>query len=168
VRVWSPNAEHREAFVKRLVGLGFRAKASESPEDALEGSQVGSSITSASEPFLEERSLNGVEHLNVCGGNNPEHAEIAAGAVGAFDTIVVDDLPQARVEYGDLIQAARAGEFSWDNALELKDIVGGNHRPKGRTLFKSGGVALEDVAVASMIFDKASKSGRDFPNVELV
>jgi ornithine cyclodeaminase/alanine dehydrogenase-like protein (mu-crystallin family) len=41
-------------------------------------------------------------------------------------------------------------------------------KPEGRTLFKSGGVALEDVAIASMIYDRAAKSSRSYPVVELV
>ncbi len=168
VRVWSPNIVHREGFTRKVSELGFRAKAFDSPGHAAEGAQVACVITSSTEPFLDVKSLNGIEHLNLCGGNNPEHAEVAPEAVGAFGTIVVDDLPQAKVEYGDLIQAEKAGRFSWDTAMELKDVVGGKVRPGGRTLFKSGGVALEDVAVASMLFDKATKSGRRFPEAELV
>ncbi|HEY6282399.1 MAG TPA: ornithine cyclodeaminase family protein [Nitrososphaerales archaeon] len=168
VKVWSPNDAHREEFARRLIELGFRAKAFESPGRAADGAQVACAITSSTEPFLDDRSLNEVEHLNLCGGNNPEHAEIVPEAVGHFGTIAVDDLAQAKVEYGDLIQAEQAGSFSWDIALELKDVVGGKVRPRGKTLFKSGGVALEDVAVASMIFDKASKSGKSFPEVALV
>ncbi|HLQ06504.1 MAG TPA: ornithine cyclodeaminase family protein [Nitrososphaerales archaeon] len=168
VRVWSPNIVHREDFARRLVELGFRAKALESAERAAEGSQVGCAITSSTEPFLDVQSLNSIEHLNLCGVNDPEHAEITPEAVGAFRTIVIDDLPQAKVEYGDLIQAAQAGRFSWDTAIELKNVVGGKVIPNGKTLFKSGGVALEDVAVASMLFEKASKSGKSFPKVELV
>jgi ornithine cyclodeaminase/alanine dehydrogenase-like protein (mu-crystallin family) len=88
--------------------------------------------------------------------------------VGAFDTVVVDDLAQAKTEYGDLIQAANDGFFSWESAVELGAVVAGRRKPKGRTLFKSGGAALEDVAVASMIYDRAMQSGRSYPGVELV
>jgi ornithine cyclodeaminase/alanine dehydrogenase-like protein (mu-crystallin family) len=52
--------------------------------------------------------------------------------------------------------------------VELGSIVAGRRRASGRTLFKSGGAALEDVAVASLLYDKARKSGRTYPNVELV
>lgn len=76
-------------------------------------------------------------------------------AIAEFQTIVVDDLRQAKVEAGDLIQAEKAGDFTWDGAVELKDVVLGKVKPTGRTLFKSAGVALEDVAVASLIYDKA-------------
>ena len=168
VRVWSPNGGHREAFARRLVELGYKSSAFETAEKAVQGTQVASAITSSTQPFLDEVSLNGIEHLNICGGNNPEHAEITPGAVEAFGMVVVDDLLQAKVEYGDLIQAEQAGRFSWDSAVELKDIVGRKFKPGGRTLFKSGGVALEDVAVASMLYDKASKSRESFADVDLV
>ena len=168
VRVWSPNVGHREEFARRLGELGFRAKALDSPGHAADGAQVACAITSSTDPFLDDGSLKEIEHLNLCGGNNPGLAEIVPEAVGHFGTIVVDDLAQGKVEYGDLIKAEKAGSFSWDNAVELKDVVGGKVRPEGKTLFKSGGVALEDVAVASMIFDKASKSGKKFPEAALV
>ena len=168
VRVWSPNADHREAFARRLTAKGIRARAHDTPHKAMEGAQVASSITSSKEPFITGRMVKTVAHFNVCGGNVPEHSEITSDAVGSFGTVVVDDLPQAKLEYGDLIQAARAGTFRWESALELCTVVAGKRVPKGRTLFKSGGAALEDVAVASMLYDKALRSGVAYPSVELV
>lgn len=168
VRVWSPQKGHRDRFAQLLAENGFRASAYETPEAALKGAQVACAITSSKEPFLTDAALEPLSHLNICGGNVPEHAEVTSSAVGAFDTVVVDDLSQAKVEYGDLIQAVQAGNFQWESAVELASVVAGRDRPKGRTLFKSGGVALEDVAVASMLYDKAVKSGRSYTSVELV
>jgi ornithine cyclodeaminase/alanine dehydrogenase-like protein (mu-crystallin family) len=159
VRVWSPNKAHREAFARRLRETGFDASASDTPQEAAEGAEVGTTITSTNDPFLDLKAVAGFQHLNICGGNNPDRSEIAPEAIGSFLTVAVDDLPQAKVEYGDLIQAAAAGTFSWDKAFELKDVVAGKVRPRGKTLFKSGGIALEDVAVASMAYDKAMKDG---------
>ncbi len=160
VRVWSHTKEHREAFTKSLRERGFDSTASDSAALALEGADVVSAITSSTQPFIDESSIRKVSHLNVCGSNSPDHFEIAPAALGAFGTIAVDDLAQARVEYGDLIQGVRTGTADWGRMVELKDIVGKKVKPEGKTLFKSGGVALEDVAVGSMIYDKAVKSGR--------
>ncbi len=167
VRLWSPNSEHRRAFAERLSREGIRAEAVDAPQEASAGAQVATAITSSREPFLTEGMLRSVSHVNIAGGNVPDHAEMTPGAVGSFDTVVVDDIPQGKVEYGDLIEAAKAGKFSWDSAVELGSIVLGNRKAKGRTLFKSGGAALEDVAVASMLYDKALRSGRTYPNVSL-
>ena len=151
VRVWSPTPDHRTAFADRLTSMGIRARACLSAESAVERAQIVSTITSSPEPLLTEKMVGAVSHANVCGGNVPGHSEISPQAVGIFETVVVDDLPQAKVEYGDQMGAAEAGEFSWDSAVELSAVVAGKMKPSGRTLFKSGGAALEDVAVASLL-----------------
>jgi ornithine cyclodeaminase/alanine dehydrogenase-like protein (mu-crystallin family) len=159
VKVWSPDRAHREAFARRLSVAGLSASASDTPASAADGAQIGTTITAAKVPFLDAKVVAGLSHLNVCGGNNPDQSEITSDAVGSFQTVVVDDLAQAKVEYGDLIQAANAGTFEWHAAVELKDFVAGKSKPAQKTLFKSGGAALEDVAVASMVYDKAMKAG---------
>ncbi|MDG6985847.1 MAG: ornithine cyclodeaminase family protein [Nitrososphaerota archaeon] len=158
-RVWSPNRDHRRAFTKSLEDRGLQATAADSPWEASKGADVVSTVTSSKAPFLDEKMLDSVAHVNLCGGNVPEHAEITAGGVGCFDAIVVDDLAQAKAEYGDLIQAARAGSFSWDSAVELGSVVAGSKEQTGKTLFKSGGAALEDVAVANLVYEKARSHG---------
>ena len=159
VRVWSPNHSHRTAFASRLNEEGIKASPADSPGAASANAEVGSTITSASSPFLGDRDVAPLSHANVCGGNNSRHSELAPDAIASFESIFVDDLSQGRIEYGDLLKAASAGKFSWGNALELGSVVAGKASPKGRTLFKSGGVALEDVAVASLLYDKAARDG---------
>jgi ornithine cyclodeaminase/alanine dehydrogenase-like protein (mu-crystallin family) len=108
-----------------------------------------------------------ISHMNTCGSNVPENAEMTSAALGSFGTAVADDIPQTKVGYRDPIQAARAGTFSWESAVALGYMVAGKSKVKGPTLFKSGGAALEDVAVASMLYDRATKSGGPSANVEL-
>lgn len=160
VRVWSPNQRNRADFVARLAKGGVRARECGTVREALEGAQIATAITSAKDPFITQDLVGDVSHVNLCGGNVPAHSEVAPGALRAFQTVVVDDIPQAKDEYGDLILAADAGSFSWDSALELCDVVTGRAAAKGRTLFKSGGVALEDVALASALYDKARSDPR--------
>lgn len=159
VNIWSPNAERRASFARELGRLGFGARAANSLEESLESSEVATAITSSKEPFLTARALRNTTHVNLCGSNSPDRAEATPEAVGEFGTVVVDDVVQSKIESGDLIMAERRGFFSWDRATELKDAVSGRLRPSGRTLFKSNGVAIEDVAVASLLYDKAIRSG---------
>jgi alanine dehydrogenase len=166
LRVWSPTRGHREAFARLLTERGVDAHPCDSASEAARGADVVSTITSSKDPFLDEAALASASHINICGGNVPDHSEITPGAVGSCDTVVVDDLPQARLEYGDLIQAAKAGRFDWGGALELGAVVAGKAKPLGRTLFKSGGAALEDVAVASVVYDRAKSRG-GYPEVQL-
>lgn len=167
VRVWSPTPSRREDFRRRLAGAGFMASGADSPAKALDGADVACSITSSKEPFVTDEMIRTVSHFNICGGNVAEHAEMTPAAVGSYTLVVVDDLPQAKLEYGDLIRAAKAGTFSWESAVDLASIVAGKRSIGGRTLFKSGGAALEDVAVASMLYDKALESGNRYPKVDL-
>lgn len=157
VRVWSQDMAHARRFVGQLEGLGFEASAADTPEAAGRSANVGSAITSSKEPFLGAEAVKNLEHLNLCGSNTPDRAEARPDAVAGFRNVVVDDVRQARVEAGDLIQAERAGALDWDRVVELKDVVAGRVELSGRTLFKSAGVALEDVAVASLVYDKAMK-----------
>ena len=159
VGVWSPNPSHRTEFAARLKELGLRATAADSPCAASANAEVGSTITSAATPFLGDRDVAPLSHVNVCGGNHPRHSELTPDAVASFGSIFVDDLAQGKAEYGDLLNAASAGKFAWEDALELGSVVAGKASPRGRTLFKSGGVAIEDVAVASLLYDKVSRNG---------
>jgi ornithine cyclodeaminase/alanine dehydrogenase-like protein (mu-crystallin family) len=159
VRVWSPHRERRDLLARGLRRQGFEASAHARVGDALRETEVASAITSSKDPFLTARDTKELEHLNLCGSNSPSRSEASPDCVGSFQTVVVDDSVQSRYESGDLIIAERKGLFSWEDALELKDVVAGRVRPSGRTLFKSNGVAIEDVAAASLVYDRASKSG---------
>ena len=159
VRVWSPQKAHREEFTAKLRGMGLDASEFDSAAEAISKADVLSAITSSKKPFLTSEAVAGVSHVNICGSNSPERTEIEADAVSSFGTVVVDDLEQAKIEYGDLIQAVDKGTFSWEDALELREVVAGKVQRKGKTLFKSGGIALEDVSIGSMVYDKAVKSG---------
>lgn len=166
VKVWSPHRGHALALVERLSESGVEASAAPDVRAAFGGSQVASTITSSEEPFIDSRAVRGISHINLCGSNSPDRSECTPEAVAHFKTVVVDGLQVSKEESGDLIMAQKAGRFSWAHALELKDLVGGNSRPKSPSLFKSNGVAIEDVAVASMVYDKARKRG-DYSRFEV-
>ena len=159
VNVWSPTPSNREKFAGELAALGFDAKAASSPREAMAGTDVASAITSSARGFIEASDASSIVHMNLCGSNNPRGGEALPSIFQDFRQVVVDDLAQARYEAGDLIQAEKAGTFTWDRAVELKDIVAGKVAPSGRTVFKSHGVALEDVAAGSLVYDAAKKRG---------
>lgn len=166
VKVWSPSRTHRSSFLKVLADRGIDAEASRTLEEAFGSAQVATTITSAGSPYIGGEAVKGLVHINVCGSNSPDRAELTPAAVGAFSTLVVDDLAQAKMESGDLIGAEAKGLISWRGVVELKDVVARKRRVGRRTLFKSNGVAIEDVAVASLVYDKAMKRG-GFQEVDL-
>ena len=106
-------------------------------------------------------------HVNAVGSNRAERRELDEAAVRRADRIVVDSLEQARLEAGELLAAPGALERS----IELAEVAAG--RRPGRdgageiTLFKSLGIGLEDLAAASLVYDRAlaAGAGRRVPGV---
>lgn len=160
VSVWSPTKASRERFAQSVTEeLGVECNASESLAEAFKRCDVATTITTASRPFVTDQLLRGVMHVNACGSNRESRAELSPEAVSIFSTVCVDDLVQAKIESGDLIQAADAGAFKWESALELGQVVRNGFNRKGKTLFKSNGIAGEDVALASLLYDRAIRKG---------
>jgi alanine dehydrogenase len=169
IYVWSPTSAHRSDFAKELERRsGIDAIPRDSVLDAFKSVDVATTITTAREPFVSKEAASGPIHINSCGSNHPDRSELTVESLTLYPKIYVDDLRQAQVEAGDLIRASSVGVFNWSNAIELKDIVQRKEkRIEGvRTLFRSLGIALEDIAIASLIYDKALKEGDKFQRFE--
>ena len=170
VRVFSRREERREEFAKRSSeSLNLEVDAVGSAQECVEGADVVIVITSAREPVLLGEWLSPGAHINAAGGNHWMRREIDEEAVLRSEVIVVDDLAQAKIECGDLLWLEPRGTFRWDMAKELQDVVAG--RVKGRpspdsiTLFESMGLALEDIAAAHLVYNKAKEQriGQELP-----
>jgi ornithine cyclodeaminase/alanine dehydrogenase-like protein (mu-crystallin family) len=100
------------------------------------------------------------------GANAANRREVDADCVLKASLVVTDHIEQAKTEAGEFIDLAKAGRFDWSAVKPLHAIVTGPriaHDAKAHTLFKSLGVGLEDVAAASIIYDRAMASGRFKP-----
>jgi ornithine cyclodeaminase/alanine dehydrogenase-like protein (mu-crystallin family) len=100
------------------------------------------------------------------GANAANRRELDPGIVLRCSLIVTDHIAQAKIEAAEFIDLAREGRFDWSHVKTLAELVAGP-RPvrddKVVTLFKSLGVGLEDVAAASVVYDRAIASGRFKP-----
>ena len=150
VRVWSPR--HSRAFAERH---GVRAM--DAPDDAVRGADVVVVATSARLPVLSGRWLSPGTHVNAIGATRPEWRELddelLAGA-----RLYVESREAATRESGDVMAAREV-------VAEIGEVVAGLH-PGRRgaeeiTLFKSVGVAVEDVAAAAMVYDAYLHAGAD-------
>jgi alanine dehydrogenase len=151
------------ALAEELEDEGVAATVAGSPEETVRGSDIIASATTASEPPIRGEWLPPGCHVNAVGANAPTKREVDAAAF-ARARVVVDFEEQALQEAGDLMAAIESGAFARERIhAELGDIVIG--RKKGResrdqvTLFKSVGVAIEDVAVAARVYQEAKKKG---------
>ena len=163
-RVYSRRQERREDFARQMSErLSLEINAVDSPQECVEGADVVITITSARDPVFEGSQLTPGAHVNAAGGNHWQRREVDEATVTRADVIVVDDLDQAKVECGDLMWLEARGSFRWDMAHELQDVVAGrvNGRPSAEsiTLFESMGVALEDIAAAQLVYNKAKERG---------
>jgi ornithine cyclodeaminase/alanine dehydrogenase-like protein (mu-crystallin family) len=106
-------------------------------------------ITSSKEPVLLGSWLKPGCHINAAGSNWATKRELDADAVLRCNFICVDHLEQSKLESGDLVSAFK--ENDWGRVVELTDVVKkktGRTSPDQITLFKSNGIAMEDVAAA--------------------
>ena len=170
VRVYCRTPGKAHAFCRRMEAELPRVRlvAAESAEQAVQGADVVVTITTSREPVLPPEAVRPGMCICAVGSNHAARRELDATTVLAAHRIVVDDLAQARVECGDLLGAESAG-FSWQRVAELADVVAGRYpgrvKPEEITLFESQGIALEDVALAERLLQKAraAGAGREMP-----
>jgi ornithine cyclodeaminase/alanine dehydrogenase-like protein (mu-crystallin family) len=148
VRVWSRDLAHAEHFALRH---GARAMAAEA---AVRGADVIVTATSSQEAVLRGEWLKRGAHVNAIGACLPTWRELDDEAVRGA-TLVVDSREAALRESGDVIQS-RAPIFA--EAGEL--FAGTRHVPRDATsVFKSLGLAVEDVATARLVYDAVTADG---------
>ncbi|MBI3666205.1 MAG: ornithine cyclodeaminase family protein, partial [Acidobacteria bacterium] len=160
VRVYSRSEANRRQFAERMSeSLGLPINPVPSPEEGIRGCHIAITATAARQPVLLGDWLSPGMHINAIGSNQARNRELDAMAVGRASLIVADSIEQAKMESGDLIAAFEQGQGNWDQVVELADVISSRHpgrrTPEEITLFKSNGVALEDIAVAGYIYEQA-------------
>ena len=170
IRAFGRDAARREAFAREMTSrLGIPVKAASSAEEAVRGAQIVSTATTSKEPVLLGRWLEPGMHINAIGVNQAQKRELDTEAVMRSGFISADSREQSKIEAGDLIHAFAQEAARWETVREFADVVAG--RIKARTgaeqitLFKSNGVATEDIVVAGRIYEIARerKIGREMP-----
>jgi len=164
VQVYSPNEEHRREFATQMSSqCGVEVEPVPRPEMAAEDKDIIVTASSSREPVLNGDWIAEGTHINAVSSNFLGKAEIDAVAVRRCESIVVDSKDQARLEAGDFVQALEDGSIHWADVHELGQIIVGRYtgraHPQDVTLFKSLGIAIEDVAVAAKVYAKAQAAG---------
>jgi alanine dehydrogenase len=149
VRVWSPR--RAAAFAAKHGVL-----ASESAEEAVRGADVIVTATSSSTPVVQGGWLSAGAHINAVGACRPDWRELDDATLERA-RIIVDSREAAMVESGDVMAA---GRIDGELGQVVSGDVPGRTSPQEITLFKSLGMAVEDVVTADLVFRKALASGR--------
>ena len=144
IRVWSPTREHAERFAKEI---GAKTASS---EDAVRGADVVVTVTNSKTPVLKGSWLKRGCHVNAVGACRPDWRELDDEAMS--NVVFVDSREGAMKESGDVILSG-AKIYA-----ELGEALAGKvpSRENETTIFKSLGMAVEDIAAATLIYRSAT------------
>ena len=165
VKVWSRDPDKRNAFaVECSAAFPTKVTAVTTAEDVVRSSAVVVTATNSKDPVLSSEWVAPGTHVNAMGSNQARRREIPADLIHRADRIVVDSIEQARIESGDLLLALDENGWSDPRIVELKDIVvskpARERRPADITIFKSNGLAVEDVICAGYVYEKGVQERR--------
>jgi ornithine cyclodeaminase/alanine dehydrogenase-like protein (mu-crystallin family) len=164
VRVWSPSSASRRAFVDEMQPTTTAAITStDSPQQAVEGADIVVLATSSREPVVRSEWIADGAHIAAVGACRPDQREMEAALV-ARARVFADSRAGALAEAGDIVLAIRDGSIDERHIVgELGEvaagIVAGRGDPSEVTLFKSLGMAVEDVAAAHLAYVRATERG---------
>jgi alanine dehydrogenase len=164
VQVYSPNEENRRCFAMEMSKVcDTEVEPVPRPEMAAEDKDIIITATTSREPVVNGHWIAEGTHINAIGSNFLGKAEMDAVAVRRCESIVVDSKDQARIEAGDFVQPLEDGSIHWADIHELGQVIVGRYtgraHPQDVTLFKSLGIAVEDIAVAAKVYAKAQAAG---------
>jgi ornithine cyclodeaminase/alanine dehydrogenase-like protein (mu-crystallin family) len=140
IRVWSPTFEHAKQFAEEIGGTAVPA------EQAVRGADVIVTVTSSKTPILKGAWLKSGCHVNAVGACRPDWRELDDEAMS--NVVFVDSREGAMKESGDVI-LSRTRIYA-----ELGEALAGTvpSHANETTIFKSLGMAVEDIAAASLVY----------------
>jgi ornithine cyclodeaminase/alanine dehydrogenase-like protein (mu-crystallin family) len=164
VRIWSRNPDHAAGFAaEQSTRHGVGIETGSSVQATIVGADLVCTVTGASEPIVRGEWIAPGAHLNVVGASRLGAAEIDTATV-AKSRVFVDFRQSAELEAGELRQALDAAAIGAGHVLgEIGEVANGT--TAGRlslgdvTLFKSLGIAAEDLAAAHQVLRKAEAAG---------
>jgi len=164
VRVWSPTPASRERFVAEMSGhVPAAITAAASAEAAVRGADLIVLVTSSPSPVVDAAWVAPGAHVISVGACRPDQREMDPALV-ARARLVVDSRAAALVESGDVVLGLAEGRFEVGHvAGELGDVVrgalAGRTAADEITVFKSLGMAVEDVVSADLVYRRALENG---------
>ncbi|MEU7791135.1 ornithine cyclodeaminase family protein [Amycolatopsis sp. NPDC049159] len=153
--VFGRDRSRASAFTARL-GAEFSEVAMRvagSAEDAVSDAEIVCCATSSSTPLFAVDALPERVHVNAIGSYLPSMRELPAELLATAGCVVVDQVEAALAEAGEVIHAVETGLLGRGQLIELGDALREPPVVRGRTVFKSVGLAVQDWAVARLLGD---------------
>jgi alanine dehydrogenase len=167
MRVALPDLERVVAYSRNEEALArfcerFDAEAGEYNKDAAE-MDVVVTITSSKDPVLRGEWLKPGALVCAVGANRIQSRELDNAVVERAAFVCCDSKEQAKIEAGDLVEPVERGVLDWLEVHELSEVVGGEVQGRAHdediVLFKSLGIAAEDLAVGALVLERARERG---------
>lgn len=164
VRVWSPSLDSRTRFAKEMTAAcGLPVWSADDAASAVRDADIVVLATASPVPVIAAGDIAPGTHICAVGACRPTQREMP-GALVAGATLIVDSRAGALVEAGDIVLPISEGLITERHiAAELGDVVLGRHGGRRTadevTIFKSLGMAVEDVVAASLAVDRAQAAG---------
>ena len=164
VVIWSPSRLNAIYVKEELEDeMGFEVQPQRSAEAVVRESDILTAVTDSAEPIFEAGWLKPGTHINAVGSHRPDMREMGGDTVKR-STVIVDSLDAINSECGDILLAIEEGSITPDHVRgEIGEVLAGA-RP-GRTnedevtMYKSVGIAAQDVAAASLVYRRALEQG---------
>ena len=164
VRAWSPHAARLAAFVGWARGrLGIEVEPTASPREAVLGADLICTVTASAVPVVQSEWVAEGAHINAVGSSIPTSRELDTATIRRA-RLIVDRVESARAEAGDFLIPRQEGAIDDAHILgELGEVLIGRIRgrtgPADLTVFKSLGLAIEDLAAAHHVLQRAEATG---------
>lgn len=119
---------------------------------AIHEADIVCTATNARHPLFEANELSSVVHVNAIGAHTIDMSELPPGLLRSASVVAVDRVDAALAEAGDLIEAIRQGAIESTDLIEIGNLLSKRWTHQGgRTVFKSVGIAAQDLAIASAV-----------------
>jgi ornithine cyclodeaminase/alanine dehydrogenase-like protein (mu-crystallin family) len=169
IKIYSPSGKSAQKLKQEIPEVGVRIDPVDSAEKAARDVDLLVTVTTAKEPILEAGWLKPGVHINAVGSHRPDLREID-GETLKQAKVFVDSSEAIMTECGDILLAIKEGAITADHiAGEIGEVLSGKvlGRTSGEeiTLYKSVGVAVQDVATAHLVYRRAVEQhvGREVP-----
>jgi len=164
IRIYSPSGTSASRVKQEVESqLGLAIEVANSAEEAVRGADLIVTATTAKQPILPAEWLKPGAHINAVGSHRPDVRELH-GSIMARSKLLVDSREAIMAECGDVLLALAENSITADHMqAEIGEVLAGT-KP-GRTgadevtLYKSVGIAIQDVATAQLVYHKALQKG---------
>lgn len=160
--IWGRSEEKAKALKIRLESRGLQAELSASISDLCARSRIIVTTTPSTSPLIFSKDLKPGHHIIAMGSDSPGKIELEPEIIKRADVMITDDHEQC-LHHGELGHAVKAGLVEGSKDISLGEVL---QNPSALSLTRKSisvvdltGLGAQDLAMASMVYDKISEAG---------